>query len=89
MIDQFEVAVATALWRNNEVTNILNSNDFDAIIFPNFHQCLCFDLKPSSPVVVPIQLEMLFVTSLDIYGFLKCRLIHALLSVFMVLIMKT
>ena len=40
MIDQFEVAVATALWRHNEVTNTLISNDSDVIIYSNFHQCI-------------------------------------------------
>ena len=46
MIDQFEVAIATALWRHNLVTNILISKDSDVIfinvlvilIGDDFHQ---------------------------------------------------
>ena len=37
MIDQFEVAVAIALWRHNEVTNMLIAKDSDVIIYSNFY----------------------------------------------------
>ena len=40
MIDQFEVAVATALWRHNQATNMLISNDSDVIIYSNFYPCI-------------------------------------------------
>ena len=40
MIDQFEVAIATALWRHNEVINMFILKDSDVIIYSNFHQCI-------------------------------------------------
>ena len=40
MIDQFEVAVATALWRHNQVTNMLISNDSDVIIYSNLYHSI-------------------------------------------------
>ena len=43
MIDQFGIAVAAALSRHNEVTNMLISNDYDVIIYSNFHRCSHID----------------------------------------------